>query len=170
MTSSFHLQLAALDFIACTAADAFAMTDSCHFGLAGYRTYNGGGRMPTIRPNKRRLAAIFMKNSTIEWKVFEQRVRKAVRQTKHIFERPIARSVYRFPRCKELVERADAIVDGVHEAFWKPLGSVGAHWRTLGPSSGRWSMLGESGRCWNLLEGAGARCKALAGVGGIRPM
>ncbi|KAJ9169169.1 hypothetical protein P3X46_020630 [Hevea brasiliensis] len=102
--SNFSSQLAALDFIACTAADAFAMTDSgsqLSSLVAGYRTYNGGGRMPTIRPNKRRLAAIFMKNSTIEWKVFEQRVRKAVRQTKHIFERPIARSVYRFPRCKE---------------------------------------------------------------------
>ncbi|XP_021685817.1 O-fucosyltransferase 15 isoform X2 [Hevea brasiliensis] len=101
---NFSSQLAALDFIACTAADAFAMTDSgsqLSSLVAGYRTYYGGGRMPTIRPNKRRLAAIFMKNSTIAWKVFEQRVRKAVRQTKHVFERPVARSVYRFPRCKE---------------------------------------------------------------------
>ncbi|KDP20702.1 hypothetical protein JCGZ_21173 [Jatropha curcas] len=102
--SNFSSQLAALDFIACTASDAFAMTDSgsqLSSLVAGYRTYYGGGRMPTIRPNKRRLAAIFTKNSTIEWKVFEQRVRKAVRQTKHVFERPVARSVYRFPRCKE---------------------------------------------------------------------
>ncbi|KAG5060175.1 hypothetical protein JHK87_001204 [Glycine soja] len=44
--------------------------------------------MPTIRPNKRRLASIFMENSTIEWRVFEQRVRKAVRQTKHVQTRP----------------------------------------------------------------------------------
>ncbi|EEF43812.1 O-fucosyltransferase 2 [Ricinus communis] len=101
---NFSSQLAALDFIACTAADAFAMTDSgsqLSSLVAGYRTYYGGGQMPTIRPNKRRLAAIFTKNNTIEWKVFEQRVRKAVRQTKHVFERPVARSVYRFPRCKE---------------------------------------------------------------------
>ncbi|CAI0467715.1 unnamed protein product [Linum tenue] len=102
--ANFSSQLAALDFIGCTAADAFAMTDSgsqLSSLVSGYRVYYGGGRMPTIRPNKRRLAGIFMKNSTIEWKVFEQRVRKAVRQTKHVFERPKGRSVYRFPRCKE---------------------------------------------------------------------
>ncbi|XP_007026175.2 PREDICTED: uncharacterized protein At1g04910 isoform X1 [Theobroma cacao] len=101
---NFSSQLAALDFIACTAADAFAMTDSgsqLSSLVSGYRIYYGGGRMPTIRPNKRRLAAIFMKNNTIEWKVFEQRVRKAVRQTKHVQSRPKARSVYRYPRCKE---------------------------------------------------------------------
>ncbi|XWS19369.1 hypothetical protein CRYUN_Cryun31cG0009800 [Craigia yunnanensis] len=97
-------QLAALDFIVCTAADAFAMTDSgsqLSSLVSGYRIYYGGGRMPTIRPNKRRLATIFLKNNTIEWKVFEQRVRKAVRQTKHVHSRPKARSVYRYPRCKE---------------------------------------------------------------------
>ncbi|CAL1397564.1 unnamed protein product [Linum trigynum] len=102
--ANFSSQLAALDFIGCTAADAFAMTDSgsqLSSLVSGYRVYYGGGRMPTIRPNKRRLAGIFMKNSTIEWKVFEQRVRKAVRQTKHVFERPKGRSMYRFPRCKE---------------------------------------------------------------------
>ncbi|XP_050232334.1 O-fucosyltransferase 15-like isoform X2 [Mercurialis annua] len=106
--SNFSSQLAALDFIACIAADAFAMTDSgsqLSSLVAGYRTYYGGGRMPTIRPNKRRLAAIFTKNYTIEWKVFEQRVRKAVRQTKHVNKRPMARSVYRFPRCKECMCR-----------------------------------------------------------------
>ncbi|XWS12882.1 hypothetical protein CRYUN_Cryun37aG0128200 [Craigia yunnanensis] len=102
--TNFSSQLAALDFIACTAADAFAMTDSgsqLSSLVSGYRIYYGGGRMPTIRPNKRRLATIFLKNNTIEWKVFEQRVRKAVRQTKHIQSRPKARSVYRYPRCKE---------------------------------------------------------------------
>ncbi|CAN1811185.1 O-fucosyltransferase 15 [Linum perenne] len=101
---NFSSQLAALDFIACTASDAFAMTDSgsqLSSLVSGYRVYYGGGWMPTIRPNKRRLASIFMKNSTIEWKVFEQRIRKAVRQTKNVIERPKGRSVYRFPRCKE---------------------------------------------------------------------
>ncbi|KAI5590381.1 hypothetical protein POPTR_004G005100v4 [Populus trichocarpa] len=101
---NFSSQLAALDFIACTASDAFAMTDSgsqLSSLVSGFRIYYGGGKMPTIRPNKRRLADIFMKNNTIEWKIFEQRVRKAVRQTKHVFERPKARSVYRYPRCKE---------------------------------------------------------------------
>ncbi|KAL0398825.1 UNVERIFIED_CONTAM: O-fucosyltransferase 15 [Sesamum radiatum] len=60
--ANFSSQLAALDFIVCTAADAFAMTDSgSQFSslIAGYRIYYGGGKMPTIRPNKRRLADIF---------------------------------------------------------------------------------------------------------------
>ncbi|KAF8030239.1 hypothetical protein BT93_E2628 [Corymbia citriodora subsp. variegata] len=101
---NFSSQLAALDFIVCTTADAFAMTDSgsqLSSLVSGYRIYYGGGKMPTIRPNKRRLANIFTKNNTIEWRVFEQRVRKAVRQTKHVQKRPVARSIYRFPRCKE---------------------------------------------------------------------
>ncbi|KAJ0017574.1 hypothetical protein Pint_09797 [Pistacia integerrima] len=107
---NFSSQLAALDFIGCTAADAFAMTDSgsqLSSLVSGYRIYYGGGKMPTIRPNKRRLAAIFMKNSTIEWKVFEQRIRKAVRQTKHVQSRPKGRSVYRYPRCKECMCTTD---------------------------------------------------------------
>ncbi|XVE51056.1 hypothetical protein DITRI_Ditri02bG0008000 [Diplodiscus trichospermus] len=65
--------LAAPDFIACTAADAFAMMDSGNqlsSLVSGYRIYYGGGRMSTIRPNKRRLADIFLKNDTIQWKVF----------------------------------------------------------------------------------------------------
>ncbi|KAL2339222.1 hypothetical protein Fmac_013668 [Flemingia macrophylla] len=108
--ANYSSQLAALDFIGCTASDAFAMTDSgsqLSSLVSGYRIYFGGGRMPTIRPNKRRLASIFMKNSTIEWRVFEQRVRKAVRQTKHVQTRPKARSVYRYPRCKECMCRTD---------------------------------------------------------------
>lgn len=101
---NFSSQLAALDFIGCTAADVFAMTDSgSQFSslVAGYRIYYGGGNMATIRPNKRRLADIFVKNNTIEWKVFETRVRKAVRQNKRVFSRPVGRSVYRFPRCRD---------------------------------------------------------------------
>ncbi|KAK9681489.1 hypothetical protein RND81_10G006300 [Saponaria officinalis] len=101
---NFSSQLAALDFIGCTASTAFAMTDSgsqLSALVSGYRMYFGAGQMPTIRPNKRRLADIFLKNSTIEWKVFEQRMRKAVRQTKQIHRRPTARSIYRHPRCKE---------------------------------------------------------------------
>ncbi|EXB77032.1 hypothetical protein L484_014158 [Morus notabilis] len=107
---NFSSQLAALDFIGCTAADAFAMTDSgsqLSSLVSGFRVYYGGGNMPTIRPNKRRLASIFMKNSTIEWRVFEQRVRKAIRQTKHVRTRPKARSVYRYPRCKECMCRTE---------------------------------------------------------------
>ncbi|KAG2323709.1 hypothetical protein Bca52824_006437 [Brassica carinata] len=101
---NFSSQLAALDFIGCAAANAFAMTDSgsqLSSLVSGYRIYYGGGKMPTIRPNKRRLSDILLKNNTIEWNVFEKRVRKAIRQTKHVFARPSGRSVYRYPRCKE---------------------------------------------------------------------
>ncbi|KAG9439934.1 hypothetical protein H6P81_020099 [Aristolochia fimbriata] len=101
---NFSSQLAALDFIVCTVADAFAMTDSgsqLSSLVSGYRVYYGGGGMPTIRPNKRRLAGIFGKSTTIEWKEFEERVRKAVRQNKKVQERPVARSIYRHPRCQE---------------------------------------------------------------------
>lgn len=101
---NFSSQLAALDFIVCTASNVFAMTDSgsqLSSLVSGYRVYYGGGKMPTIRPNKRRLADIFIKNNTIEWKVFEERVRKAVRQTKRVRSRPVGRSVYRYPRCKQ---------------------------------------------------------------------
>ncbi|KAK3021936.1 hypothetical protein RJ639_046135 [Escallonia herrerae] len=107
---NFSSQLAALDFIGCTAADAFAMTDSgsqLSSLVSGFRVYYGGGKMPTIRPNKRRLADIFMKNNTIEWKVFETRVRKAIRQTKRVFSRPTGRSVYRYPRCDECMCNTD---------------------------------------------------------------
>jgi hypothetical protein len=48
--------------------------------VSGYRIYYGGGRMPTIRPNKRMLASIFMMNSTIEWRVFV----KVAGGTKHL--------------------------------------------------------------------------------------
>ncbi|XP_047307884.1 O-fucosyltransferase 15-like [Impatiens glandulifera] len=101
---NYSSQLAALDFIVCTASDAFAMTDpgsQLSSLVSGYRVYYGGGKMPTIRPNKRRLADIFIKNNTIEWKVFQDRIMKGFRQTKRIRTRPKGRSVYRYPRCKE---------------------------------------------------------------------
>ncbi|XP_031391555.1 O-fucosyltransferase 15-like isoform X2 [Punica granatum] len=114
---NFSSQLAALDFIVCAASDAFAMTDSgsqLSSLVSGYRIYFGGGKMPTIRPNKRRLAAIFVKNSTIEWRIFEQRVRKAARQTKHVQTRPVARSVYRYPRCRQCMCNADPFANFKH--------------------------------------------------------
>lgn len=105
-----HLQLAALDFIACAAADAFAMTDpGSQFSslVQGYRMYYGGGNLPTIRPNKRRLASILVKNATIEWQEFETRVRKLIQQTKQVHERPVARSIFRHPRCPECMCRIE---------------------------------------------------------------
>ncbi|KAM0914435.1 hypothetical protein ACQ4PT_011609 [Festuca glaucescens] len=108
---NFSSQLAALDFIACASADAFAMTDSgSQFSslVQGYRIYYGGGDLPTIRPNKRRLASILVKNATIEWKEFETRVKKLVQQTKQVHERPVARSIFRHPRCPECMCRTDS--------------------------------------------------------------
>ncbi|WOL20230.1 hypothetical protein Cni_G29034 [Canna indica] len=107
---NFSSQLAALDFIVCAAADAFAMTDSgsqLSALVSGYRMYYGEGNLPTIRPNKRRLAGIFSKNATIEWKEFEERVRKTIKQTKQVHERPVARSVYRHPRSPECMCRVE---------------------------------------------------------------
>ncbi|MCO5550178.1 hypothetical protein L7F22_003660 [Adiantum nelumboides] len=102
-------QLAALDFIGCAAADIFAMTDSgsqLASLVSGYRIYFGRGLLPTIRPNKRRLAGIFTQNMTIEWEEFRDRVRKSVKESKRIQLRPVARSVYRHPRCLECMCRA----------------------------------------------------------------
>ncbi|KAF6159103.1 hypothetical protein GIB67_032720 [Kingdonia uniflora] len=107
---NFSSQLAALDFIGCAAADAFAMTDSgsqLSSLVTGYRIYFGGGKMSSIRPNKRRLASIFLKNSTIEWSEFEERVRKAVKESKQVQERPLARSIYRHPRSRECMCHTD---------------------------------------------------------------
>jgi len=107
---NFSSQLAALDFIACAAADAFAMTDpGSQFSslVQGYRMYYGGGNLPTIRPNKRRLASILVKNGTIEWQEFQTRVRKLIQQTKQVHERPVARSIFRHPRCPECMCRTE---------------------------------------------------------------
>ncbi|CAN6245409.1 unnamed protein product [Urochloa humidicola] len=107
---NFSSQLAALDFIACAAADAFAMTDpGSQFSslVQGYRMYYGGGNLPTIRPNKRRLASILVKNATIEWQEFQTRVRKLIQQTKQVHERPVARSIFRHPRCLECMCRTE---------------------------------------------------------------
>lgn len=107
---SVLLQLAALDFIGCAAADVFSMTDSgsqLSSLVSGYRIYYGGGLLPTIRPNKRRLASIFSKNITIEWEDFRDRVRKAVKESKRVQVRPKARSVYRHPRCPECMCSVD---------------------------------------------------------------
>uniref|UniRef100_A0A0D9WNS5 O-fucosyltransferase family protein n=1 Tax=Leersia perrieri TaxID=77586 RepID=A0A0D9WNS5_9ORYZ len=107
---NFSSQLAALDFIACAAADAFAMTDpGSQFSslVQGYRMYYGGGDLPTIRPNKRRLASILLKNATMEWNEFETRVKKLIQQTKQVHERPVARSIFRHPRCLDCMCRTE---------------------------------------------------------------
>ncbi|KAL9346512.1 hypothetical protein Peur_061365 [Populus x canadensis] len=101
---NFSSQLAALDFIACATADVFAMTDSgsqLSSLVSGFRTYYGGGHAPTLRPNKKRLAAILSENSTIGWNSFEDRVRKMIEEGQSVLIRGFGRSIYRQPRCPE---------------------------------------------------------------------
>lgn len=101
---NFSSQLAALDFVACATADVFAMTDSgsqLSSLVSGFRAYYGEGRAPTLRPNKKRLAAIMSQNSTIDWNSFEHRVRKMIEEGQKVRARRFGRSIYRQPRCPE---------------------------------------------------------------------
>ncbi|KAF8413728.1 hypothetical protein HHK36_001721 [Tetracentron sinense] len=101
---NYSSQLAALDFIACATADVFAMTDSgsqLSSLVSGYRIYYGDGRAPTLRPNKKRLAAILSENDTIGWNSFEERVRKMVEEGQRVRVRGVGRSIYRQPTCPE---------------------------------------------------------------------
>ncbi|KAL8460690.1 hypothetical protein ACS0TY_032274 [Phlomoides rotata] len=101
---NFSSQLAALDFIACAVSDVFAITDSgsqLSSLVSGFRTYYGAGSAPTLRPSKKRLAAILQDNSTIGWHSFESRVRKMIEEGQRVRLRRPRRSIYRQPRCKE---------------------------------------------------------------------
>lgn len=105
-------QLAALDFIVSASADAFAMTDSgSQFAalVAGHRMYHGEGAHPTIRPNRRRLAGMLSKNIHLEWEEFENQVRRMIREAKTVEVRPMNRSLYRHPRCKECMCKVSSI-------------------------------------------------------------
>nr|ACD56651.1 putative growth regulator [Gossypioides kirkii] len=106
---NFSSQLAALDFIACATSDVFTMTDSgsqLSSLVSGFRTYYGDGHAPTLRPNKKRLAAIFSENSSIGWTTFEDRVRKMIEEGQRVRVRGSGRSIYRQPRCLECMCRS----------------------------------------------------------------
>ncbi|KAF3778284.1 Uncharacterized protein EJ110_NYTH43863 [Nymphaea thermarum] len=106
---NFSSQLAALDFIACGAADVFAITDSgsqLSSLVSGYRMYYGSGQMPTLRPNKKRYARILSKNGSIGWSEFEERVRNMILENQRVTARPFGRSIYRQPRSPECMCRA----------------------------------------------------------------
>ncbi|XP_022898723.1 O-fucosyltransferase 8 isoform X3 [Olea europaea var. sylvestris] len=101
---NFSSQLAALDFIACAAADVFAMTDSgsqLSSLVSGFRAYYGSGNSPIVRPSKKRLAAILQENSSIGWSTFENRIEKMIEEGQRVHMRPLGKSIYRQPRCKE---------------------------------------------------------------------
>ncbi|CAN6443702.1 unnamed protein product [Victoria cruziana] len=101
---NFSSQLAALDFIACAAADVFAITDSgsqLSSLVSGYRMYYGSGQMPTLRPNRKRYARILSKNGSIGWSEFEEKVRDMILENQRVTMRPSGRSIYRQPRSPE---------------------------------------------------------------------
>ncbi|PHU26319.1 hypothetical protein BC332_04651 [Capsicum chinense] len=101
---NFSSQLAALDFIACATSDVFAITDSgsqLSSLVSGFRTYYGGGHAPTLRPSKKRLAAIVSRNKTIGWQSFKGKIRKMIDEGQRVQVRGSGRSIYRHPRCKE---------------------------------------------------------------------
>ncbi|KAK7318818.1 hypothetical protein RJT34_03525 [Clitoria ternatea] len=101
---NFSSQLAALDFIVCASADVFAMTDSgsqLSSMVSGFRTYFGGDHAPTLRPNKKRLAAIMWENGTIGWNNFEERVKKMIEEGQKASVRKHGRSIYRQPKCPD---------------------------------------------------------------------
>ncbi|XP_009604295.1 O-fucosyltransferase 8 isoform X1 [Nicotiana tomentosiformis] len=105
---NFSSQLAALDFIACATSDVFAITDSgsqLSSLVSGFRTYYGGGHAPTLRPSKKRLAAILSRNKTIGWNSFEEKIRKMIDEGQRVQVRGFGRSIYRHPRCKECMCR-----------------------------------------------------------------
>ncbi|GJV22653.1 O-fucosyltransferase 8 isoform X1 [Tanacetum coccineum] len=105
---NFSSQLAALDFIACATADVFAITDSgsqLSSLVSGFRTYFGGGRAPTLRPSKMRLAEIMSENHTISWKDFEARVTNMITEAQTVRLRGWGRSIYKQPRCHECMCR-----------------------------------------------------------------
>lgn len=109
---NFSSQLAALDFIVCATADVFAMTDSgsqLSSLVSGFRTYYGGEHAPTLRPGKKRLAAILSRNTTIRWKTFEYKVKKLIEEGQIVQMRRFGRSIYRQPRCPECMCRSPSL-------------------------------------------------------------
>ncbi|CAN4105615.1 unnamed protein product [Withania somnifera] len=105
---NFSSQLAALDYIACATSDVFAITDSgsqLSSLVSGFRTYYGGGHAPTLRPSKKRLAAILSRKKTIGWQSFEGKIRKMIDEGQRVQVRGLGRSIYRHPRCKECMCR-----------------------------------------------------------------
>ena len=81
--------------------------------VSGYRMYYGEGNHPTIRPNKRRLASILSGSKSMEWDEFQTRIRKSIKETKRVDVRPVARSVYRHPRCHECMCQQPAVSTNV---------------------------------------------------------
>lgn len=72
---SFSSRLAAIDYIVCDESDVFVTNNNGNMAkiLAGRRRYMGHKR--TIRPNAKRLSAVFMEREQMDWDTFSKKVK-----------------------------------------------------------------------------------------------
>ncbi|KAJ8436330.1 hypothetical protein Cgig2_005254 [Carnegiea gigantea] len=75
----FSSRLAAIDYIVCDESDVFVTNNNGNMAkiLAGRRRYMGHKR--TIKPNAKRLSALFMAREKMEWNTFAKKVKSAQR-------------------------------------------------------------------------------------------
>ncbi|XP_044485719.1 O-fucosyltransferase 29 [Mangifera indica] len=75
----FSSRLAAIDFIVCDESDVFITNNNGNMAkiLAGRRRYMGHKR--TIRPNAKRLSALFMARNKMDWDAFARKVKSCQR-------------------------------------------------------------------------------------------
>lgn len=76
---SFSSRMAAIDFIVCDESDVFVTNNNGNMAkvLAGRRRYMGHKR--TIRPNAKKLNALFQARNRMGWDVFSRKVKKIQR-------------------------------------------------------------------------------------------
>lgn len=75
----FSSRLAAIDYIVCDESDVFVTNNNGNMAkiLAGRRRYMGHKR--TIRPNAKRLSALFMAKNQMDWDTFARKVKSCQR-------------------------------------------------------------------------------------------
>ncbi|CAO2819380.1 unnamed protein product [Amaranthus hypochondriacus] len=75
----FSSRLAAIDYIVSDESDVFVTNNNGNMAkiLAGRRRYMGHKR--TIKPNAKKLSALFMSRDTMEWRTFARKVKSAQR-------------------------------------------------------------------------------------------
>ncbi|KAG6633487.1 O-fucosyltransferase 29-like [Carya illinoinensis] len=75
----FSSRLAAIDYIVCDKSDVFVTNNNGNMAkiLAGRRRYMGHKR--TIRPNAKKLSALFMERQKMEWDTFARKVKSCQR-------------------------------------------------------------------------------------------
>ncbi|OIT02471.1 PREDICTED: uncharacterized protein At1g04910-like [Nicotiana attenuata] len=75
----YSSRLAAIDYIVCDESDVFVTNNNGNMAkiLAGSRRYMGHKR--TIRPNAKRLSALFMARNKMDWETFSRKVKSCQR-------------------------------------------------------------------------------------------